>query len=229
MTQNPKKRDLHQEEYNSEPVPGLPGYLPEGEQMLWQGAPDWRSLAWRAYHLGHVCFYFVMLLAWSTVSDAMDHKPVVDIALGVGKLLALGGAAIGLLAVVAWLTGRTTLYTITSRRVVLRIGIALPIMFNLPYRMVTTAGLKIHADGTGDIPLGLKPGQRLAWLILWPHVRPWRLARSEPMLRGVPEAARVAQILARAMALANDQPAPAAPALAGVPHGADQQSAPAAA
>ena len=31
-------------EYDHEPVRGLPGVLPSGEALLWQGAPEWRSL-----------------------------------------------------------------------------------------------------------------------------------------------------------------------------------------
>jgi len=32
-------------EYEYEPVPGLPQRLPQGERILWQGAPDWQTLA----------------------------------------------------------------------------------------------------------------------------------------------------------------------------------------
>jgi hypothetical protein len=39
----------------------------------------------------------------------------------------------------------------------------------------------------------------MAYSNLWPHVRPWRLANPEPMLRSIPEAERVAQILSNAL------------------------------
>ena len=35
-------------------------------------------------------------------------------------------------------------------------------------------------------------------LHLWPHARPWRVSRPEPMLRCVPDAAGVAQLLSQA-------------------------------
>ena len=37
-------------EYAHEPIRGLPGDLPEGEKILWQGAPDARTFARSALH-----------------------------------------------------------------------------------------------------------------------------------------------------------------------------------
>ena len=110
------------------------------------------------------------------------------------------------MCVYAWLTSRCTLYTITDRRLVMRVGIALPMTFNLPFSSIESAGLKCWADGNGSIVLTLAPGERLAYLVLWPHARPWRMARTEPMLRCIPDAARVAQTLARALAAAAEMP-----------------------
>jgi hypothetical protein len=100
----------------------------------------------------------------------------------------------------AWLSARTSIYAITNRRVFLRIGIALPIFVNLPFSGIEAAALREGAGGTGDIPLRLKPGVRLAYLHLWPHARAWRLKRPEPALRSIPDALRVAQILAQSLA-----------------------------
>jgi hypothetical protein len=32
-----------QDDFAGEPIPGLPADLPEGEKLLWQGSPGWRS------------------------------------------------------------------------------------------------------------------------------------------------------------------------------------------
>ena len=45
-------------EHDFEPIRGLPGPLPEGETILWQGAPDWRVLAVQAFHVRAVAIYF---------------------------------------------------------------------------------------------------------------------------------------------------------------------------
>jgi hypothetical protein len=47
--------------------------------------------------------------------------------------------------------------------------------------------------------------QRLAFLLLWPHVRPWKLTRVEPMLRCVPDARNVAGLVAKALRAASPQ------------------------
>ena len=71
----------------------------------------------------------------------------------------------------------------------MRIGIALPITIQMAFPMLDAAGLTTAADGTGDIALTLRPGQRIAYLLLWPHARPWKLMRAEPTLRGIADAA----------------------------------------
>ena len=37
-------------EYEIEPIPGLPGNLPPGESILWQGSPDWQAFARSVFH-----------------------------------------------------------------------------------------------------------------------------------------------------------------------------------
>jgi hypothetical protein len=40
----------------------------------------------------------------------------------------------------------------------------------------------------------------MSYFILWPHARPWRVARTEPMLRCVPNVQEATSVLARALA-----------------------------
>jgi hypothetical protein len=179
---------------------GLPETLPAGERVLWRGAPAWRSLAREVFHVRLLAAYFTAILAsrvlWVLHSGSSLEQALVSAL----WLLPLGVAAIGLLSLLAWLTGRTTAYTVTDRRVVMRIGVALPMTVNIPFRIIDAAGLKIHADGSGDIPLTLSGNDRIAYVHLWPHVRPWHFTRTEPMLRAVPDAAEVGGIIARALA-----------------------------
>jgi hypothetical protein len=184
-------------EHDFEPVRGLPQLLPANEELLWQGSPSWRVLARRAFHIPHLAGYFGVLLIWALIYAVMHGSP-----LGMAALRVVAPAAVIIAAAAgfAWAMSRTTVYTITSRRVVIRFGLALPMTVNVPFTMIVAAGLRGYADGTGDLPLTVTDPSRVAWPLMWPHVRPWRFTRSEPMLRGVPEAARVAQTLARALA-----------------------------
>lgn len=191
---------MSQDDFAFEPVPGLPALPPEGETILWQGGPDWRGLAWRAFHLREVTCYFGALVAAQPVLALVQGTPLAATLLPMTWLSLAGSVAAGLLAGLAYLAARGTVYTITSRRLVLRFGIALPMTINLPFALVAQAGLKLRRGGSGDIPVALVPGERISYIVLWPHARPWRLARPEPMLRELPEAERAAGILARALA-----------------------------
>ena len=113
--------------------------------------------------------------------------------------LALGALAVALLGLLAWLSARTTLYVITSRRVIMKIGVALPIFFNIPFTDVASAAVHAFHDGAGDIPLSLTPGRRIAYLHLWPHARPFGFSKPEPAVRSIPSVASVADILGGAL------------------------------
>jgi Bacterial PH domain len=190
-------------EYDYEPIPGLPEKLPEGERILWQGAPRWQHLATDAYLARLLGGYFALLLAWRVVHGVTAGESIGTVLQASAGLLVLAVLAVGLLTLLAWLSARTTLYTITNRRVVIRHGIALPMTVNLPFNVVESGALKTAADGHGEIALALSRDTRIGYLLTWPHVRRWRITRPQPALRGLPAAARVASVLTEAMAQAH--------------------------
>ena len=185
-------------EHELEAAPGLPEPLPPGERLLWQGSPDWRALARDALHWRKLALYFTLLLGWRGLASAADGGTPTEVlgAMAGGLPLALLG--LGLVALIGWLMARTAVYTITDRRVVMRIGVVLSVSFNLPLSQVVAADLRLRRDGSGDIALALAPGPRIAYLHLWPHVRPWRLQHAQPMLRALPDARAVGALLAGA-------------------------------
>jgi hypothetical protein len=195
-----------QHEHDFEAARGLPEALPEGEVLLWQGSPDWRHLARRVFHVRKLMVYFALILLARGVNGwANGEAPgqIVGAVLGMLPLAALG---IGLLMLFAWLYGRTTVYSLTNRRVVMRIGIVLSMTLNLPLQRIEAADLRGKAGETGDIALRLVAGDKIAYLHLWPHARPWRLARPEPMLRSLNDAGALAELLAETWAHAQQQP-----------------------
>jgi hypothetical protein len=204
-------------EHGREPVRGLPAPLPEGERILWQGAPDARAILMGALRLPWAAGYFALLFAWTIVAGLGDGAGAAVIATRLGAVAAAGAGVAALLGLYAWAVARTTVYTITNKRVVIRHGVALQKAFNVPFRVVTSAGLKLDRAGTGDLPLALSDGQRIAFVHLWPHVRPWRFTQTEPMLRGVPKAAEVAVVLAEALRAAHPLPAEVAASVASTP------------
>jgi hypothetical protein len=190
-------------EYEDEPIPGLPGRLPPGENILWQGTPDWRGVARGVFHTRLVAAWFIFVASLAFVAGGTGL---------VGALITLGVALLGLgvLAVLARAQAKSTIYTLTNKRVVLRFGVALPKCVNVPLALVGKADAK--PAGAGLVDVSLTPTVRfpLAYLQMWPHVRPWKFGSPQPMLRAVPEA--FVPMLADALAKADPARATAASA-----------------
>ena len=157
------------DDYAIEPIPGLPEKPPEGEHILWQGAPSWWGVARDVFHIRIAALYLLALTAWRA-DWYVQHDDMRGAIVATLSLLPIALAGLGLLAFLSRLVSRTSLYTITNRRIVMRVGVALP-----------TAGNRVAYSG------------------LWPHVRPWELRRPQPMLRDIPRAVQVSETLRQAL------------------------------
>lgn len=182
----------------------LPGPLPDGERVLWQRSPHWRALAKRPFQLDKLAVYFGLIVGWVALSAWMDHRDLGAVARSLSWALPPSLGVLGLVLLTAWLYARTTVYTITNRRVVIQTGLALDTAVNLPFKTVDRADIKTFRDGTGDIELAMG-GPRLLYSMIWPHVRFLRLNRPVPVLRALEEPELAAEVLSSA--LAADQPA----------------------
>jgi hypothetical protein len=202
------------DDYAVEPIRGLPERPPAGEQIIWQGSPSWWAMAKHVFHIRAVAAYLLALIAWRAGVHLQDGQTPAAIVAAL-SLLPVSLGALGLLALLAWLCSHTSVYTITSKRIVMRVGVALPTAINLPFTVIGAAGLRGQGDGPGDICLSLIGEERMAYSNLWPHVRPWHLSRPQPTLRGIPHARQVAEILGQALAQALPQTGVLAPAQGG--------------
>lgn len=185
-------------EHELEAAPGLPQALPAGEHILWQGQPDWRRLARDAFHVDALAIYFALMIVLQALMSWRADAPLTANLMPLLWSVPLALAALALLSLSAWLSARTTMYTLTNKRVVMRIGIVLTVSFNLPLRWIAAAQVKSTRDSSGDIALELKGPDRIAYLHLWPHARAWQVRKPQPTLRCVPNVAQVAELLQRA-------------------------------
>ena len=204
-------------EYEFEPQYGLPERLPADERLLWQGSPDVGTLASRVFHVRKLALYFAVLLTARAAMALSSGAGWLEAAASIKWFAPLAIAGLASVGVLAWLTARTTVYTLTDKRVVMRVGIVLTVTFNLPLRQIEAAGLRDGAAGFGDITLALAGRDRIAWLQLWPSVRPWRFTRPEPMLRAIPNARAVAEQLMTAWSAATGMEPTAATAPPALP------------
>jgi len=183
------------DDFAVEPVEGLPERPPEGEHVLWQGRPNWWALTRDALSLYWVAGYFVALFIWRFATLA-DQVTLASAFRASFPFIILGAVVCAILMIVGAVQARATVYTITNRRVAMRIGAALTVTLNLPFTQVRNADLNLRRDGTGTIALDLLEAEtRLSYLVCWPHVRPWVMRRTQPALRCIPEAETVARLL----------------------------------
>ncbi len=189
------------DDFAVEAARGLAKKLPKGERILWQGSPVPWALAKAALKVHWVIGYFALLAVWRGLALGASDGATAGVGAVVWYLLA-GAAAVAVIMVMAWVMARAAVYTITDARVVMRIGAALTVSLNLPLKYIASADLAAAKDGTGSISLSLKGDTRFAYLVLWPHARPWVMRRPQPTLRAIPNAVEVAETLAAAASAA---------------------------
>lgn len=184
-------------DFDFESQPGLPAPLPAGETLLWQGQPDTRALAREAFKINWIFGYLMLIAVWRGGAAFADGGMAKSVAVFLPyAVLALAGY--GVVWLLARASARATIYSITSARVILRIGAALQVTYTVPYTRIASASSATKLDGTGTIALTLTEGSQLSWLVLWPHLRPGFVREVQPALRCIPEATQVARILADA-------------------------------
>ncbi|MBS58358.1 MAG: photosynthetic complex assembly protein [Alteromonadaceae bacterium] len=147
-------------EYEDEPVEGLPEHLPEGETMVWQGRPTAAAMGKRVFFIRHLTLYFGLLIAGHTVYRLMEGVSAAQV---MGTLVWQSGLAATVLVLLTWLArayAKSILYTLTSERLVIRSGVALPMMANIPIEQITAADMRVYRDGTGDILLKPASGSK---------------------------------------------------------------------
>ena len=188
---------MSHDDFAAEPINGLPELPPRGEVILWQGRPNWFRLTVESLNLWWVVAYFAVLTTWRfiTVIDVLSFERAIIMTLPIVIMTLI---VFLLLMLVGFIQARATVYTITNRRVAMRIGAALTVTLNIPYTQIENAAVSVGKADCGNIALETKGASKFSYLVLWPHIRSWKLSKPEPTLRAIPDVQSVAQILAKA-------------------------------
>jgi hypothetical protein len=171
--------------------------LEPGERILWQGRPVASALRRHLFKVRWLAAYLAGLLAWKLVLIVWVRGPRPQEVFDTATLLVQGAVLMGLVAYFAWALARSTTYTLTDLRLVIRHGIALPGTVDIPLRALRSVAVRVQSDGTGDVALTVRVGAGIGYSKLWPHVRGLSLSRPVPMLRGLRDAALLSTRLAR--------------------------------
>ena len=188
---------MSEDDFAFEPIRGLPERPPEGEVILWQGQPNWLRLSVDSLNVWWVLGYFIFLFVWRFISVS-DLMPIYQAVLVSSPFLALGLIVTLLLMLVGFIQANATVYTITNKRVVMRIGAALTVTLNLPFTEIENAAIASSSKNFGSIVIDTKQDSKFSFLVLWPHARAWHFKKPQPSLKCIPNAAEVAEILSNA-------------------------------
>jgi hypothetical protein len=171
--------------------------LEPGERILWQGRPEVGALRRHLLKVRWLVAYVAGLLAWklALILGVRGLRPQETFDLI--ALLGQGTLLMGIVAYLAWALARSTTYTVTDLRIVIRHGIALPGTVDIPLRALRSVAVRIHDDGTGDVALAVREGGGIGLSKLWPHVQGFSPSQPVPMLRGLRDAAMLGTRLAR--------------------------------
>ena len=188
---------MSEDDFAVEPIEGLPELLPKGEVILWQGRPNWLRLTIESLNLWWVIGYFGLLAAWRFLS-VIDYMPF-GTAISASIPFLFVAAFVGLLLCgVGYIQAKETLYTITNRRVVMRIGAALTLTLNLPFTKIDNAAVAKKRGGFGNIAFETTGDTKFSYFVLWPHARSWYFGKPQPTLKCIPDIEKVSSILGQA-------------------------------
>jgi|GEM_PF-158188 len=175
--------------------PGLPGPLPHGERIVWQGTPHRGHFARRAlsvwFLLGFTC-----VLALIYGAHVLETTGSIGGAGFVASMSLVGGGVFIMIAMLIGLAmASSTIYTITNRRVLMRIGVAFTATIDLPFAAIESIHHKNSKSDLGDIQITVAQSRRVPFFVLWPHVRLDRALSAWPVLKSIAGSSRVARIL----------------------------------
>lgn len=185
----------NEDDFAFETPEGLPEPPPEGERILWTGAPKAGELGHRLFATKWIGGIAVLLAVSSLFSPLHANATVGQHAMIVVMLLLAGALGIGFAMFWGWLVAINTRYTITNERIVIRHGVTMPMSINVPFAKIATASTKVRGDASGDVSVALLDGNRVSWFAAYPHTRPWTWQGVQPAFRCVPEAGNVARLL----------------------------------
>ena len=180
-------------------IKGVPHPLPVGERLLWEGAPNTFAVAAHVFRWRLLALYFTAMLVWWVASTTAVFASK-EFAFGLFIAFVLSLVTLLIAWVLATVVASTSWYAITSRRIVMRVGMVFPMSINVPFTIIESAGIGEYKDGSGQLLIKLVAGQRIAYIALWPHCRVFRFSDPEPVLRGLSNPKQVAGILSAAVA-----------------------------
>ena len=164
------------------PPKDILGAIPENEDIIWYGRPELRRFCLSALGLRYLLLYLLIVALFNLSSNFGNFSFFIYLEIMVPYIISCFLATV-LLVIIGISQVMPTVYVITSKRIIIRSGMALIFMLNVPFDKIANIDKQIFKDGCGNISFKLINNKRVPFFASWPSVRPWYFNNPEPTFR----------------------------------------------
>ena len=182
---------------NNTPPKDILSVIPKDEKIIWYGKPDIRRFCLTALGLKYIFIYLIIIFCSIIYSRSGDLNFIKIIEVLFPYIIS-SFLAVLLLIAVGVSQVLPTVYVITSKRVIIRSGLALIFMLNVPFDKIVSIDKNIYRDGCGNISFKLLSKSRIPFFASWPSVRPWFFSNPQPTFRCIADVEIIALKLSEA-------------------------------
>lgn len=182
---------------NNTPPKDILSVIPKDEVIIWHGRPDLRRFCLTAIGIKYILVYLIIITCSIIYTRYGDFNLITFLQVLVPYLLSCCLAII-LLVIVGISQVLPTVYVITSKRVIIKSGLALIFMLNVPFDKIASIDKNHYSDGSGNISFKLISNKRVPFFASWPSVRPWYFSNPEPAFRCIADVDVIALKLSEA-------------------------------
>ena len=168
--------------------------IPSGEKIYWCGQPDWVSLGYCCYGIKYLIFYF-LVSAFYVVYKIVTPLTLETFLSLYSSYLFSGFLAGMILFGIAFLSARHTCYIITEKRIVIRTGVALVFLLNLPFKNILSIDRQKLTKNRGNIAFTVRSRKRIPYLSCWPSVKGRGFLSPIPAFRSISDVEAIERLV----------------------------------
>ena len=168
--------------------------IPDSEEILWYGKPNWKSFGYQAFGVKYLLFYF-FITAFYAVSQTNPAFSFGAFLTQYVPFLISGFFAGLILFLLSYIAARHTCYVITEKRIVIRTGVALVFLLNVPFKNILSIDKKILSKGIGDLCFQAQSKKRIPYLSCWPSLRSTSFLEPIPAFRSISDVEEIGNLV----------------------------------
>ena len=168
--------------------------IPKGERVCWTGKPNWISFGFHAFGIKYILIYFIVsaFYAISQIELVFSFKAFIGEYI---SFVVSGMIASLILFMLSYFSAQHTYYVITEKRLVIRTGIALVFLLNVPLKNVISIDKQSLFYGYGNLSFKPQSKKRIPYFSCWPSVRRGSFLNPVPTFRSIANIEQIGKIV----------------------------------